>query len=217
MKKTIMRSALLSVVGIGLMAGNASAATYTFEDKIDDWVVGGHTYGSVYIDEDVDWSNLLVPNTVEGPFTYTHDINDDVDFIAGDTVTEAWLELDFVNFDGLLGMEGDAHGSFWKFSWDAREFVQYTYDAGTSSWVEISEDNDVQTVVLSVDWLNADGLLDVTINLTNNDGDADLGLDHSRLYGTATTAPVPEPATMLLFGTGVVGLVGMRRKKIATT
>jgi len=38
-------------------------------------------------------------------------------------------------------------------------------------------------------------------------------LSHLSLYGVSDSIPVPEPATMLLFGTGLAGLAGIARRK----
>jgi hypothetical protein len=46
---------------------------------------------------------------------------------------------------------------------------------------------------------------------TEIDFSAPKGLSHYREWDVA---PVPEPATLLLFGTGLIGLAGLGRKKI---
>ena len=51
------------------------------------------------------------------------------------------------------------------------------------------------------DWNGSD---DITLQWTMGCGND---------VGTVTSAPVPEPATLLLFGTGLVGLAGFTRKK----
>ena len=167
-----MRKVLVLIVSILMVlsvSGMANADSYAFEDMIDTWF---GSYDSVYIDQDYDVSNVLyhvidgTPN-VASPFSYTHDINDDVNFLAGDLVTEAWLELDFTDMD--LFEAGDSYGStfFGLIKWDGRENVQYTYDAESSSWIEISSDNDVQNVMLDIDWLNDDGLLHAYPNVAH--------------------------------------------------
>ena len=40
-----------------------------------------------------------------------------------------------------------------------------------------------------------------------------MGCGNDNLLGSGTTAPVPEPATMLLFGTGISGLAAWQRRK----
>lgn len=174
------------IISVLLAMGTVAQAT-PFEDMIDTWTVLGFPVDARPI--------------VEGcPFTYTHDITDSVNFAGGARVLSANLELDFTNDIPIL--------DFRAFGADGREFVTAGFDANSQVWVIGEVDNEQYSVVVDVGLLNIDGLLNVTICVTNNGwNEATAYLDHSRLYGEA-----PEPLTILLLGLGLCGLTAVRKR-----
>ncbi len=188
-------AALVAIAGPSAWAG----LSYSFEDLIDTWTVCGQETNAMPI--------------VEGmPFTYTHDLNDAVDFAAGDTVSEAWLELDFTN--DLTDDHGSRQTIFGLVKWDYREYMRLAYDGNgfVALPAALEVDNGQYPFEIGIDWLNDDGRLDVAIDIYNqldgctpvNGAQAAAWLDHSRLYGTAVAPmPVPVPGALMLALIGV--------------
>lgn len=180
----------------------ANANNIEISDMIDYWSLDRTQYGENQ--EPGQWFDSVWIEQ-NHPLTYTHDVNDSID-LEYYQIVDATLELDFTNDCG------DSH-YFGFFKFDNREFASYVLDSNTNSWVSLGEvDNGQYDILLDVDWLNDDGKLDVTLNVTNSLETATAWLDHSKLTGTAIST-VPEPTTMLLFGAGLLGLAGASRKK----
>ena len=96
LKKSLMlASVLILICG---MVGAANAAPYAYSDLIDYWNFSGTSY-SEYQDDSHYWDSVSLSEN--DALSYTHNLNDDVNFAGGDLVTSANLELDFTNdFNG---------------------------------------------------------------------------------------------------------------------
>lgn len=193
-----------ALVCVFLMVGAASAASYWFSDVIDNW-------GS-----DDFFGRVMIPNA-PNTYDYQHNINDDVDFAAGDQVTSAYLALDF-DWDIFDGSGTYTYHCGYTIEWDFREFTYIQFDE--SDWQYVGEvDNNWEFLTVGIDWLNDDGLLDVSLYVCNSLNNAIAWLDKSILFGCAQTgsdspASVPEPSTMILLGMGVIGITVPGRKKV---
>jgi hypothetical protein len=159
----------------------------------------------------------------------------DVISIAGsDTYTTTGTPVTGVtiNFDSLAGIGGTSTGIFSGFT-SCFQCVTMaptlTYSAGSVfaplQLFTISENGKTATVTLNsiisvTNNVEIMGNATFVINGVTTLGTLDLttqgggqGVNNVTFSATSVTSPVPEPASLALFGTGLLGMVGVIRRK----
>ena len=205
MKNVFLKSTLLAIASVGLMVGSALAIPLTEEYELinpdpitgkPNYEVGKELGYYIWTDNEArtDWH---IRWSGDGPNTI---------------------------FSGYIILEGNEFDTFYKFK----------FENHANSLADWSFNTDEAATYFAIANIGEDGLdftitnlsspsyvgFDLFMNMDQKIGEniffgadnitaASLGSDGD----FKVAAPVPEPATMLLFGTGLVGLAGVARRK----
>ena len=160
------------------------------------------TYTFNNFNEELIWEWATAVYTVETPFEITNN--------TGFTWKDFHMRL---TADGVVGAGGYAFMRFTELNSDGM-----IYDgAGTASFKDLNLDGLGYTEAMTVEGLNIANMDVYSFTVDIVGGIAPEGLTKFYVYAQPSEStqppPIPEPATMLLLGSGLIGLVGYGRKK----
>lgn len=220
MEKTFLKSAVLAITGVGLMAGSAMANLIENGDFETGDLTGWSANGDVYVEyagtfADVQGmdENYALFGFNSGDNNSTLRQNFDVTGATELTISFDWA---FDSWDWNMA-DDDTFLSFLRE--DDTNLHRITMQKLKSSQlpgmfgVGFDYGHYEETFSISdAGWLDDEGRVVFRLREGNTDGWAwsVAGIDNVDI---TSNAPVPEPATMLLFGTGMAGLAGYRRRQ----
>lgn len=194
MKKILVfLCAVMLVLGV---AGMASATVLDFEDL--------YTTTSQPIPDGYhgfNWSSATQIGVVNGLLGTGYDYGS----VSGDMVAFNYYGYTPSNIDLVGSGAFDFNGAWFTSAWYDQNVSFKGYSDGTLQYT--SSDYAINTTVpmwIGLDWTGIDRLV---IDNTN----AQWAMDDFTYNESG--APIPEPATVLLLGTGLIGLAGIGRKR----
>ena len=221
----LMRShfpVMLLFLTLVFLTSSAYGAIITFEDGLTSSAQpGGTAVGSYYIDLGVQTPNLRFHHSTYSenvPFNFVDDWGAVVDYgVLGTSTGFIYFtsSIDYVEIDAMAQSAFDLNGSE-PYSWSIAAFdvnnsqvafasEMFGFDFSGTPNPPNTNPYPLASLSLRVEAIGAISRLEINSSRK-------FGIDTIRFEASNGAAPVPEPATMLLLVSGLVGLAGVRKR-----
>jgi hypothetical protein len=204
MRKQFLKTALMAVAGVGLLAGSALAAP----------IVGGLSMAGTWTPVDSRGIATTILSATGINFGgYVEEVGDDSFQVT--SKTGSFKSLPPTSLGNIYNFQFDLPQSFSEIGtlWTVGD---YSFEMTFLSFTKDSDEGNNDIHIYGKGRISAAGF-DKTPGVWNFTGQGanDANFSWSASVASVSPAPVPEPATTMLFALGAVGFAGIARRRVS--